>query len=363
MKPLTEQDYYETLGRRAQRGVRGHRARLPARLRHLLRRLARRLSGVRGRATSSCCASGSRSPTGSSSIPRRAAPTTASSRRRRPQRRRSARRRERRATCGRGGAPAAPVLAPLDALDELEEGEGEWTGARLRRARLRQGIELDDITQDHQGEPTYLAFIEDERFDGLPAAGLRARLRGGLCADASASTRSAVAASYLQRYEERQGARQAPHCSRASSAGRGAAALPGRRGRGRPASRYRAREPGRPVALAGAPLDRRRPRALERPRGRGEPARRRGRLRSTPSPPEPIPARAVPRRSRCASSTRTPRSCVIDKPADMVVHPAHRPRGRHARERAAAPLRRSRARSAACCARASCTGSTAARRA
>src|SRR5262249_26371852 len=64
----------------------------------------------------------------------------------------------------------APVLAPIDELDELDESEGEWTGARLRRARLRQGIELDDITKITKVNPTYLAFIEDERFEGLPAA-------------------------------------------------------------------------------------------------------------------------------------------------------------------------------------------------
>ncbi len=104
--------------------------------------------------------------------------------------------------------PAAPVLAPLDALDELEEGEGEWTGARLRRARLRQGIDLDEITKITKVNPTYLAFIEDERFDGLPAAvyvrGFVVGYAGCLGLDASAAKR--VAASYLQRYEERKGA-------------------------------------------------------------------------------------------------------------------------------------------------------------
>jgi flagellar biosynthesis protein FlhG len=104
--------------------------------------------------------------------------------------------------------PAAPVLAPLDALDELEEGEGEWTGARLRRARLRQGIDLDEITKMTKVNPTYLAFIEDERFDGLPAAvyvrGFVVGYAGCLGLDANAAKR--VAASYLQRYEERKGA-------------------------------------------------------------------------------------------------------------------------------------------------------------
>jgi flagellar biosynthesis protein FlhG len=98
----------------------------------------------------------------------------------------------------------APVLAPLDTLDELEEEEGEWTGARLRRARLRQGLELDDITKVTKVNPTYLGFIEDERFDGLPAAvyvrGFVSGYAGCLGLDAKL-----VAASYLQRYEERKG--------------------------------------------------------------------------------------------------------------------------------------------------------------
>jgi flagellar biosynthesis protein FlhG len=101
----------------------------------------------------------------------------------------------------------APVLAPLDALDELEEGEGEWTGARLRRARLRQGLELDDITKITKVNPTYLAFIEDERFDGLPAAvyvrGFVVGFAECLGLDATAARR--VAASYMARFEERKG--------------------------------------------------------------------------------------------------------------------------------------------------------------
>jgi flagellar biosynthesis protein FlhG len=101
--------------------------------------------------------------------------------------------------------PPAPVLAPLDALDELDEGEGEWTGARLRRTRLRQGLELDDITKVTKVNPTYLAFIEDERFEGLPAA---VYVRGFVFGYATCLGLDAkqVAASYLQRYEERKGA-------------------------------------------------------------------------------------------------------------------------------------------------------------
>ena len=100
--------------------------------------------------------------------------------------------------------PAAPVLAPLDTLDELEESEGDWTGARLRRARLRQGLELDDITKITKVNPTYLTFIEDEHFEGLPAAvyvrGFVTGYAGCLGLDGKS-----VASSYLQRYDERRG--------------------------------------------------------------------------------------------------------------------------------------------------------------
>lgn len=100
--------------------------------------------------------------------------------------------------------PTEPVLAPLDALDELEESEGEWTGARLRRARLRQGIEIDDITKITKVNPTYLQYLEEERFDGLPASvyvrGFVVGYAGVLGLDAKA-----VAASYLARCDERRG--------------------------------------------------------------------------------------------------------------------------------------------------------------
>ena len=100
--------------------------------------------------------------------------------------------------------PTAPVLAPLDALDELEESEGEWTGARLRRARLRQGIEIEDITKITKVNPTYLSFIEEERFDGLPAS---VYVRGFVIGYASCLGLDAkqVAASYLLRCDERRG--------------------------------------------------------------------------------------------------------------------------------------------------------------
>jgi flagellar biosynthesis protein FlhG len=96
------------------------------------------------------------------------------------------------------------VLAPLDALDELEEEGGEWDGARLRRARLRQGIEIDEIAKTTKVNPTYLRFIEEERFDGLPAAvyvrGFVTGIAGCLGLDAKS-----VASSYVARLEQHKG--------------------------------------------------------------------------------------------------------------------------------------------------------------
>jgi flagellar biosynthesis protein FlhG len=53
---------------------------------------------------------------------------------------------------------------------EGEAGETEYDGARLRRARMHRGIELDDIGQVTKVTLSYLHAIEDEAFDSLPAA-------------------------------------------------------------------------------------------------------------------------------------------------------------------------------------------------
>jgi len=108
-----------------------------------------------------------------------------------------------------GGAEMAParasreptVLEPLGPLDELEEEGGEWSGARLRRTRLRQGIELEEIAEKTKVNPTYLHFIEEEQFDGLPAAvyvrGFVTGIAGCLGLDGKR-----VARSYIDRYEK-----------------------------------------------------------------------------------------------------------------------------------------------------------------
>jgi flagellar biosynthesis protein FlhG len=67
----------------------------------------------------------------------------------------------------------AELPASLDAFDDLEAEEEEeragFDGARLRRARLRRGIDLDDMAVVTKISSTYLECLEEGRFDLLPA--------------------------------------------------------------------------------------------------------------------------------------------------------------------------------------------------
>lgn len=98
-------------------------------------------------------------------------------------------------------APPATSIEALE-LEELDaEGVGEYDGARLRRARLRNGVELEEIAGFTKVNPTYLRFIEEERFEDLPAA---VYVRGFVMGYASCVglDPKRVAASYMPRYEE-----------------------------------------------------------------------------------------------------------------------------------------------------------------
>ena len=66
---------------------------------------------------------------------------------------------------------------PFEAVHEVtefdafeEEGEGAFDGAWLRRTRLRSGVEIEQIAAITKINPTYLRFIEEEKFQDLPAA-------------------------------------------------------------------------------------------------------------------------------------------------------------------------------------------------
>jgi flagellar biosynthesis protein FlhG len=98
------------------------------------------------------------------------------------------------------GAASAPEIDPLVALEDLDEEDGEFDGARLRRSRLRHGVDLEEIAGVTKVNPTYLTFIEEERFDDLPAA---VYVRGFVMGYASCVglDPKRVAQSYMRRYE------------------------------------------------------------------------------------------------------------------------------------------------------------------
>jgi flagellar biosynthesis protein FlhG len=65
----------------------------------------------------------------------------------------------------------AELIPEITGFDDLEEGgEGPYDGARLRRARLRHGVDIGRIAAITKISPVYLRSIEDERFDALPAS-------------------------------------------------------------------------------------------------------------------------------------------------------------------------------------------------
>lgn len=63
-------------------------------------------------------------------------------------------------------APASPRFGDLE--DAEEEGEA-FDGPRLRRVRLRRGLDIEQVAGVTKVNPTYLRFIEDEQFSDLPA--------------------------------------------------------------------------------------------------------------------------------------------------------------------------------------------------
>lgn len=111
-----------------------------------------------------------------------------------------------------GGVLETPGVSPEQVVETaraepegvFEDGEidqGEFDGARLRRLREHRGIELEDVAEVTKVNPTYLRFIEEERFDDLPAA---VYVRGFVLGYAGCIGLEArqVAKSYMMRYEE-----------------------------------------------------------------------------------------------------------------------------------------------------------------
>jgi curved DNA-binding protein CbpA len=88
-----------------------------------------------------------------------------------------------------------------NAEEEAADGEAEWSGARLRRARLVRGLELDDVASATKITPAYLRFLEEDRFEDLPAV---VYVRGFIASYARflGLDPQAVARSYAGRYED-----------------------------------------------------------------------------------------------------------------------------------------------------------------
>jgi flagellar biosynthesis protein FlhG len=111
-------------------------------------------------------------------------------------------------------APAAQAPIPIEeppapaalSVFEEEDPEAPWDGARLRRSRLARGIELAALASATKINPTYLRFLEEERFDELPAA---VYVRGFVTAYARHLGLDAarVIHDYAQRLEEQRRAR------------------------------------------------------------------------------------------------------------------------------------------------------------
>jgi curved DNA-binding protein CbpA len=92
------------------------------------------------------------------------------------------------------------VRAPVEPFEDLEDG-GEYDGARLRRARLRRGLDFEELAKRTKVNPAYLSFLEEERFADLPP---RVYVRGFVIAFARCLGLDgvAVAASYMRRYDD-----------------------------------------------------------------------------------------------------------------------------------------------------------------
>ncbi|MEZ4219040.1 MAG: helix-turn-helix domain-containing protein [Myxococcota bacterium] len=75
---------------------------------------------------------------------------------------------------GASSLAGVEVVPAIDALGELGDLDGEdgedWDGARLRRARMRRGIELDHVSEVTKVNARYLRAIEEDAFGDLPAA-------------------------------------------------------------------------------------------------------------------------------------------------------------------------------------------------
>jgi curved DNA-binding protein CbpA len=93
------------------------------------------------------------------------------------------------------------IPQPIAETEESDEVTGDFDGPRLRRFRMRSGLEIEDIAGVTKISPSYLRFIEEERFADLPH---RVYVNGFVSAYATCVGLDPrhVSASYMDRYDE-----------------------------------------------------------------------------------------------------------------------------------------------------------------
>jgi flagellar biosynthesis protein FlhG len=101
----------------------------------------------------------------------------------------------------RPGEIATGVEAFDDLEAEAEEEQQGFDGPRLRRARLRRGIDIDEIATVTKVRTTYLECLEEGRFEDLPA---RVYVRGfvGAYARAIGLDSERVTETYMAYFDE-----------------------------------------------------------------------------------------------------------------------------------------------------------------
>ena len=108
---------------------------------------------------------------------------------------------EKEAVAERSVAANEEVVHSSAGLEDLDDQGGEFDGPRLRRLRMHRGVEIEDIANTTKVNPTYLQFIEEERFTELPAAVYVRGFVMGYASSVGLDPRL-VADSYMSRYEE-----------------------------------------------------------------------------------------------------------------------------------------------------------------
>ncbi len=100
-----------------------------------------------------------------------------------------------------------PLPQTMGEFVQLDDGTGDFDGERLRHFRIRGGLEIEDIASVTKISPTYLRFIEEERFVDLPDS---VYVRGFVTAYANCVGLDGkeVAASYMKRYDQGSGERR-----------------------------------------------------------------------------------------------------------------------------------------------------------